>query len=119
MTYAETWKRDGGLIIPGLIEPDALPGLREMAEWCLSKWHLHNPETDKPGLDDYVHLIFHINNPIYHEGRRELLQRILELAAHPRIREILTELFEGRLLWSASPVPPTDLQDETPDSFRA
>jgi hypothetical protein len=93
-SYAQQWQRDGAICIPGLLKPESLPKLRQMAEWCLSNWRLCNPETGEPG-DSQGRNIFHINNPIYFESRPELLRVLLETVALPQILKLVGEIIEG------------------------
>jgi hypothetical protein len=104
-SYSKRWQRDGAVHVPGLLKPECLPELRKMAEWCLSRWNLHNPETGKPGLTEDLDNIFHINRPEYFESRPDLLRLLLETAAHPDILRILAEIlgsppiFRHTTLW--------------------
>lgn len=77
------WLEQGYNIFRGVITADEAHTLRLIADDVLAQFRRGDPNPNPGG--DSPHVIRHINNPVYFEGRHERLLPLLELAADERV----------------------------------
>tara|TARA_B100000809_G_scaffold266218_2_gene327892 strand:- start:1459 stop:2286 length:828 start_codon:yes stop_codon:yes gene_type:complete len=85
----EHWLAEGYILVRNLLPPEDVERLRETCEDILRQCYLL--EEPQHGDGDFV--IRHLSRPSYHVGERERLAFLLETAAHPRMVDIVGEIF--------------------------
>lgn len=95
MNPNESWDRDGFAVLPNILDPATVAGLREACEHALAQWRETSTADNQPG--GFCHgpsawVMLHLNHARYYTGRRALLTRVLNAIATPRAVEAVTQI---------------------------
>jgi hypothetical protein len=96
----QQYLNEGFIFVRGLLAIDRVARLRLHSEHVLSQWRLGNAENGKQGIDSPdATVLRHLNHPGYFKDRRDWLVEILEIAADPKVLEVVSEVFDDEPLF--------------------
>jgi hypothetical protein len=93
----ERWRRDGYILVPGLIHATQANQLRTLAEPILSQWRQCNPETGEAGGGVDATVMRHLNHPEYFRQSGTSLVDLLQ--AVPAVLDVCTTILNAEPLF--------------------
>src|SRR5438105_2058116 len=93
-TCAETFRRDGCVILRAILPDCALLHLRDICARVKDRWLIRDPLTGRPGgIPGVETCMRHVNHPSYFLDSREELADVLEACVNPTCISFLSAVW--------------------------
>ena len=89
----QTWRADGYVRVPGLIDATHAQRLHLTCDDILRQWRARDPQTGQPGEKPDATVMRHLNHPAYFSQHPEWLGDLLDVVANPDVLRVVADIF--------------------------